>query len=219
MTLTAVLAEVAIVAVPVLAAIIFHEVAHGGVAYLLGDPTAARQGRLTLNPLPHIDPVGTLLLPGMLLLLPMLFGGSSPFLFGYARPVPIDPRRFRSLRRDTVLVALAGPLTNLALAAASAGALAVLPRGHGVASLTQALRLVAVASVQINCLLAVFNLLPIPPLDGGRVLGALLPSRYAPWLARVEGFGFVIVLALWFNTDVGRRLVRGLVGVFLGWAR
>src|SRR5512144_2145860 len=103
-----VIAEIAIFAVPVLAAIVFHEVAHGVVAYMLGDPTAARHGRLTLNPIPHIDPVGTILLPGVLLIAARLLG-TSPFVFGWAKPVPIDPRRFANPRRDSVLVAVAGP--------------------------------------------------------------------------------------------------------------
>src|SRR6266850_3337235 len=122
-----VVAQVALSAVPMLAAIVFHEVAHGAVAYALGDPTAARHGRLTLNPLPHIDPFGTILLPGLLLLAPLLFG-TPAVVFGYARPVPVDVRRLRHPRRDAVLVALAGPVTNLVLAALSAVVLALLPR-------------------------------------------------------------------------------------------
>src|SRR2546430_9785903 len=123
-----VIAEVAVVAVLILAAIVFHEVAHGAVAYGLGDPTAARHGRLTLNPLPHIDPFGTVILPALLMLAPLLFG-TRPFIFGYARPVPIDVRRLRHPRRDAVLVAMAGPATNLALATLSAAVLAWLPSG------------------------------------------------------------------------------------------
>src|SRR5437867_12880002 len=125
-TASGVIAEVAIVAVPVLAAIVFHEVAHGAVAYACGDPTAARHGRLTLNPIPHIDPVGTVLLPAVLLLAPLLLG-TPAVVFGWARPVPVDVRRLRHPRRDAVLVALAGPATNLVLATFSALALAALP--------------------------------------------------------------------------------------------
>lgn len=218
MSLTAVLAEVAIVTVPVLAAIVFHEVAHGAVAYLLGDPTAARAGRLTLNPVPHLDPVGSLLLPALLLVVPLLFG-TRPFLFGYARPVPVDLTRLRRPRRDAVLVALAGPAMNLLLATAAASLLALLPRPDDPGSALQAVRLLALAAVQVNCVLAVFNLLPIPPLDGGRVLQAILPTRTAQALRRVEAFGFVIVLTLWFNTDWGHLAVRRLVGAFLAWSR
>src|SRR2546427_8444911 len=111
-----VIARIAIFAVPVLAAIVFHEVAHGAVAYALGDPSAARHGRLTLNPLPHIDPFGTILLPALLLLAPLLFG-TPAVVFGYARPVPVDVRRLRHPRRDAVLVALAGPVTKPVLPA------------------------------------------------------------------------------------------------------
>src|SRR5689334_20002571 len=124
---SAVVAHVAIVAVPVVAAIVLHEVAHGAVAYVCGDPTAARHGRLTLNPIPHVDPVGTLLLPGILLLAPLLFG-TPAVVFGWARPVPVNFAALRRPRRDAILVALAGPVTNLILAAASAFVLGALPR-------------------------------------------------------------------------------------------
>ncbi len=217
MAASAILAEVAILAVPVLAAIVFHEVAHGAVAYVLGDPTAARAGRLTLNPLPHIDPIGSVVLPGLLLLAPLLLG-TRPFVFGYAKPVPVDFSRLGHPRRDTILVALAGPGTNLLLAAISAGVLAMLPRGHG-ADLWQGLRFMAGASIQINCVLAVFNLLPVPPLDGGRVLTALLPPSLAQALGRVEAYGFIIVLLVVFNTNLLSLLVRPLLGLFLGWGR
>jgi Zn-dependent protease len=209
-----VIAQVAIVAVPVLAAIVFHEVAHGAVAYALGDPTAARHGRLTLNPLPHIDPFGTLLLPGILLLAPLLFG-TPAVVFGYARPVPIDVRRLRRPRRDAMLVALAGPGMNLVLALVSALVLAALPHGAGPASLANGLRQMAAESLKINVVLAVFNLLPVPPLDGGRVLTSLLPAPAARAIARVEAVGFVVVLLIVMNSDLVTRIVQPVMAALL----
>jgi Zn-dependent protease len=212
------LAQIALLAVPIMAAIVFHEVAHGAVAYVLGDPTAARHGRLTLNPIPHIDPFGTVILPALLLLMPYLLGTPS-FVFGWARPVPVDVRRLRHPRRDAALVALAGPATNLMLAAASAFALAALPATAEPGSIARGLWLVAGASLSINCVLAVFNLLPIPPLDGGRVLAALLPPRPARMLGGLEGLGFVVVLLVLLNTNVVGRLVDPLMEFLLGLAR
>src|SRR5262245_37965247 len=206
MEFTAVMARVAIVAVPLLVAVVLHEVAHGVVAYACGDPTAARAGRLTLNPLAHVDPVGTVLVPGMLLLMPLLFG-TPAFVFGWAKPVPIDPRWFRRPRMDGLLVAVAGPGTNLTLAALSAVALGALAAAQPTAT-TMFLRSVAAQSVVVNCVLAVFNLLPIPPLDGGRVLAAVLPPWGVQALAQLERFGFIIVLLLMMNTNILQRLVQ-----------
>jgi Zn-dependent protease len=216
-----VIAEIAIFAVPVLAAIVFHEVAHGAVAYVLGDPTAARHGRLTLNPLPHIDPFGTILLPGLLLLAARMLG-TTPFVFGYARPVPVDVRRLRHPRRDSILVALAGPGTNFVLAAVSALVLAWLPAGGESATLLDGLRQMALASLGINCLLGVFNLLPIPPLDGGRVVTALLPPQHLRFLRLLDGLGYAVVLLVVLNTGVVSSLVRPVMAFFLtlaGFAR
>jgi Zn-dependent protease len=211
MELTAVMARVAIVAVPLLAAVVLHEVAHGVVAYACGDPTAARAGRLTLNPLAHVDPVGTLLVPGLLLLMPLLLG-TTPFVFGWAKPVPIDPRWFRRPRLDGLLVALAGPGTNLILAVGSAIIL-----GWLVATITEATpatRFVAnlvAQSIVINCVLAVFNMLPIPPLDGGRVLTAVLPEDAARVLNQLERVGIVLVLLVVMNTGILSRLVQPVI--------
>lgn len=211
-------AQIAIVAVPLLLAIVCHEVAHGAVAYLCGDPTAAQAGRLTLNPLPHVDPVGTLLLPGVLLLAPLLLG-TKPFVFGWAKPVPIDPRRFRHPRRDELLVALAGPATNLALAGVATLILAFLLSADVAASgPVKILAYMAATGIQVNCLLAVFNLLPIPPLDGGRVLSAILPAGGQRLLAGLERVGLVVVLLVVMNTQVLSTLVRPLVTFFFGLA-
>lgn len=209
--------QVSVWALPVLAAIILHEIAHGIVAYRLGDPTAARMGRLTLNPLPHIDPVGTVLLPLMLVV------AHAPFLFGYARPVPVNFANLRNPKRDMIYVAAAGPLMNIILAVASAvvfkqllhlrlpaeGALS----GLLIATLTP-IAMMAQNSVVINVVLAVFNLLPILPLDGGRVLAGLLPRAQAIAFARLEPFGFLIVIAL-LATNVLNNVIGPVIGLFL----
>jgi Zn-dependent protease len=173
---------------PVIIAITLHEAAHGLVAYLLGDTTAWRLGRVSLNPLKHIDPFGTLVMPAMLLLL------RAPFLFGYAKPVPVNFSALRHPRRDMVLVAAAGPATNILLATLAAllfHAVAYLPP-EGARWLAQNLR----NALIINVVLAVFNMLPLPPLDGGRVAVGLLPNVLAVPLARVEPYGVMILLAL-----------------------
>lgn len=207
------IAHIAILAVPLLAAIVFHEVAHGAVAYGCGDPTAARAGRLTLNPIPHIDPIGSVLLPGVLLIAPLVLG-TAPFVFGYAKPVPVDPRYFRHPMRDEVMVALAGPGTNLVLAALSAVIFGLLPAPDDPASPLRALRLMAAASIQVNCLLAVFNMLPVPPLDGGHVLTALLPPSSAKVMRAIESVGLVLVLVVTLNTPLLSTLVNPLVSFF-----
>jgi Zn-dependent protease len=174
----------------VLIAITFHEAAHGWVAWKLGDDTAYRLGRVTFNPIRHIDPMGTLIIPGMLLVL------GSPYLFGFAKPVPVAFYRLRNPRRDMVLVAAAGPAINILLACASAALFNFtdsLP-----ASAAQWMDQVLEKSIIINLILATFNMIPIPPLDGGRIAVGLLPAALARPLARVERFGFFIVLGLIF---------------------
>src|SRR3989441_7757408 len=178
---------VAIVAVPILVAVVFHEVAHGAVAYAFGDPTAARAGRLTLNPIPHIDPFGTVILPGLLYVFT-----HGAFLFGYARPVPVDFRQLRHPRRDAVLVALAGPATNLVLATLSAFVLGMLPSPRVATGSTNLLRDVAFASLTINCVLAVFNLIPVPPLDGGRVLTASTQLRSEEHTSELQSLAYLV---------------------------
>src|ERR1700736_2832827 len=175
-------------AIPVIIAITFHEAAHGFVAYLLGDDTAWRLGRVSFNPAKHVDPFGTILLPGMLLLF------HAPFLFGYAKPVPVNFRALRSPRRDMVLVAAAGPVMNIALAVAAALAFHLVGYLPGTSAQWTAENLKN--ALIINVVLAVFNLFPLPPLDGGRILVGILPKPVAMVVARLEPFGLVILIAL-----------------------
>ena len=197
-------------------AVVLHEVGHGVVAYRCGDPTAAEQGRLTLNPISHIDPVGTLLVPGFMLASAWMMG-VHPFVFGWAKPVPVDPRRMRRPRRDMALVALAGPAVNFALATLAVYGLRV---GRGMDGLAgSSLRVTAGLAIGTNVALAVLNLLPILPLDGGRVLTALLPYRLARLYVRVEPFGLLILLVLLYQTNVLSRLVQPVLRSFLALAR
>ena len=174
--------------IPVIIAVTFHEAAHGFVAYLLGDETAWRLGRVTFNPIRHIDLFGTILLPGILLLM------HAPFLFGYAKPVPVNFRALRSPRRDMVLVAAAGPATNIALAVVAA--LAFHAVGYFPATAAQWLAANLRNAVVVNVLLAVFNMFPLPPLDGGRILVGILPQAVAAPIARLEPYGIFILIGL-----------------------
>ena len=204
---------VAVAALPVLFAITLHEVAHGWVASRLGDRTAAMLGRLTINPLRHIDPVGTVLVP----IATSLVGG---FLFGWAKPVPVDVRNLRKPRRDMALVALAGPAANLIMAIfwgmiAKIG----LAMGNDGGSVAVFLQLSGEIGILINVLLMVLNLVPILPLDGGRVLFALLPADWARRFARTEPYGLIILVVLLLAGVLGRILwpvVDAFRGILLG---
>ena len=189
--------KIAVWVVPVVLGITVHEVAHGWIARKLGDNTAFMLGRLTLNPFKHIDPVGTILIPGMLLLL------QAGFLFGYAKPVPINWKNLRHPKRDMALVAAAGPGANLFMALAWA---LLIRLGLSLGESGIALLYMGVAGITINIILMVLNLLPLPPLDGGRVMTGLLPGPWAYKFSRIEPYGFFILIGL---------LVTGVLGMVL----
>lgn len=184
--------QAAALIVPMIFAIVFHEVAHGLVARMLGDPTAAQLGRLTLNPIKHVDPIGTILLPGALKLMGLP-------VFGWAKPVPVDFRRLKNPRRDMVLVAAAGPGMNLVMAGVGAIALGLLamavpsPVDHTVPHFTA---LSLLFFIQINIFLALFNLIPIPPFDGSHILEGLLPDSAARAYGSLRKYGFLLVIGL-----------------------
>ncbi|MDW7643543.1 MAG: site-2 protease family protein [Desulfuromonadales bacterium] len=200
-----ILVKISIMLVPALLAVTMHELSHGFFAEKFGDPTARLLGRLTLNPLKHLDPIGTLAL--------LFFG------FGWARPVPVNFNNLRNPKQNMIWVALAGPLSNFALALLSA----LLLRGLAVIAELKVLEgtllqaafepivLMVSFSLLINVILAVFNLIPVPPLDGGRVLTGILPKKQADMLARLEPFGFVIIIFVVFFTDVWRVFLYPLI--------
>ncbi len=208
--------QLLISALPILIAITFHEVSHGFVAYKLGDPTAKMLGRLTLNPIAHIDIFGTILLPVMLIVLT-----DGRFVFGYAKPVPINPMNFKNPRQGMALSASAGPVTNIALAVISVLLLkfAVMPlSAFSPESVREAvlkpLLMILSSSAVINVVLAVFNMIPIPPLDGGRVLTGLLPYKQAISFSKIEPFGFIIVLVLIY-TGIANLLIMPFITFIL----
>ena len=200
-----IISKISIMLVPALLAITLHEVAHGYIAERFGDPTARLLGRLNLNPLRHLDPVGTIAI--------FVFG------FGWARPVPINAGNFRRPRRDMIWVALAGPVTNLLLAVLSA----LLLRGFDLLGRTDMskaliypevatpLQMMAGFSLYINTLLGVFNLIPLPPLDGGRILTGILPEKQANLINRLEPFGFILILFLIFFTQAWELFLAPVV--------
>ena len=209
---------VSVLIIPVLFAIVLHEVAHGWIAKLLGDPTADRLGRLTLNPIKHIDPIGTILVPGLLVLF------NTGFVFGWAKPVPVTWENLRHPKRDMALVALAGPGANLIMAlmwALIAMLGGTLPANYSWAG--DPLIFMGLGGILANVLLMVFNLLPLPPLDGGRVAVGLLPGPWAWRLSRVEPYGFFILLGLlllgvlgtvvWPVADAVARLIGFVTGL------
>ncbi len=207
-SLSQILYTLSYVLLPLILAIVLHEYAHGWVANRYGDPTARMEGRLTLNPLAHVDPFGSVIFPLICLIMP---GG---LLLGWAKPVPINPSRLRNPRRDMALVAAAGPGMNLVLAIASALLIGLFfridpslaaswpphpgmePRQDLLGMILLPLTAMASYSVLINVLLMTFNLIPIPPLDGGRVMTSLLPARSAAALSRLEPYGMLIIVAL-----------------------
>ncbi len=187
--------KISIMLVPALLAVTLHEVAHGFLAERLGDPTARLLGRLSLNPLKHLDPIGTIAL--------LVFG------FGWARPVPVNPSNLRRSRTDMIWVSLAGPSANLLLALASALLLrgvvyfaALMPEGSQALPYIEPIGLMAAFGLYINVILCLFNLLPVPPLDGGRVVMGLLPERQALLLRRIEPFGMLLIVFLVFGTSI-----------------
>jgi Zn-dependent protease len=203
---------------PLVIAITFHEAAHGFVAHHFGDNTAWERGRVSFNPLKHIDPFGTLILPAVLLF------SHSPFLFGYAKPVPVNFRALRNPRIDMVWVALAGPVTNIALALIAAVAFHLLPFVSD--SSAQWIADNLKNALVINVVLAIFNMLPIPPLDGGRVAVGLLPNVLAVPLSRLEPFGMLILIGLLIllpvagqqlglNLDVISAILRTVTGTVI----
>jgi Zn-dependent protease len=198
--------KIAIYAIPVILAITLHEAAHGYVAKLFGDNTAYMLGRVTLNPLPHIDPIGTIILPLILLV-------SGGFLFGWAKPVPVNFGALRHPKRDMMWVAAAGPAANLVMLIGWA-IVSKIADGMGDSSYGNALAVMSGGGMLINAIMVVFNLLPMPPLDGGRVAVSLLPVTYARALARIEPYGLIIIAALVFSGMLSHLLgplVNGLL--------
>jgi Zn-dependent protease len=200
--------KLSIMLVPGLMAITFHEVSHGFIAYLRGDNTARSLGRLTLNPLKHLDIIGTLMI--------IVIG------IGWAKPVPVNFNNLRSPKRDMIWVSVAGPLTNLILAIISAGLIRVivpltepLPDSSSLQLFLEPVLLMLSFSVYINLILTLFNLMPLPPLDGGRVLMGLLPDRLAAKLSRIEPYGMIILIVLVFFTDVFKYTILPMLGVMV----
>jgi Zn-dependent protease len=209
------LEKISVWAIPVLLAITLHEVAHGWMSRFFGDRTAELLGRLSLNPLRHIDPVGTLLVPAVLMAIGLP-------VIGWAKPVPVATRALRNPRRSMILVSLAGPLANVVMAGMWCVALGAVVHVHGFATPIRWIAKMAQAGIFANTMLAMFNLIPIPPLDGGRVLAGLLPPRIGAKFERIEPVGVLIVVGMsalglfgWLF-DPAFLVVRRVIGVLLG---
>ncbi|HZH57160.1 site-2 protease family protein [Yanghanlia caeni] len=187
---------ITVYALPVIFGITLHEAAHGYVARMFGDPTAWQAGRISLNPIRHIDPVGTIVVPLVLLFSTKMLGGSG-LLFGWAKPVPVDWSRLRNPKRDMAWVALAGPASNLVMAILWAITLRLLAESG--ASASDFWARMAIAGVQVNLILMALNLVPLPPLDGGRIVCSLLPNRMAYQYSRIEPYGILILILLMFT--------------------
>ncbi len=207
-----ILRQVIISVIPILFAIILHEVSHGFVAEKLGDPTARKMGRLTLNPIAHIDPFGTVIMP-----IALFIFTNGQFVFGYAKPVPINPFNFRNPKRDMAISAAAGPGVNILLAVLSVLVLkylllpvsGVIP-DEVAGTFLKPLALMLSANVSVNVILAAFNLIPVPPLDGGRILMGLLPQRQAEMVGRIEPYGMIVVILL-VATGLTRVIVLPII--------
>ena len=206
MEFTELIQTVLIYALPVLFAITIHEAAHGYAARHFGDNTAAMMGRITLNPIKHIDPVGTILMPLLL-----YFATSGAFLFGYAKPVPVRFDQLRNPKRDMIWVALAGPASNFLQALLWGLAFVLLMHGLGIRE--RFFLEMCRAGITVNLVMWAFNLFPLPPLDGGRILVGLLPWRQAQAVARIEPYGFFIVMALVIAGVVGSYWLRPLMSL------
>lgn len=193
-------------AVPVLLAITLHEAAHGWVADKLGDPTARQLGRITINPIRHIDPKGTIIIPLMMIVLSKMLLGTL-LVFGWAKPVPVDPRYFKQPLLDMALVALAGPGSNFFMASLWALFISLSASLVNDRSILGHLIFMGEIGIFFNVLLMVLNLLPLPPLDGGRILAGVLPKRMAMVYLRIEPYGFFILLALLFSGVLGKILL------------
>ncbi len=216
-TLPALLLQLLMSVALVATAIILHELAHGYTAWALGDPTARRAGRLSFNPVSHVDRFGTLLLPGLLLLSQLLTVGRVLFMFGWAKPVPVDPGNFRHPRQMMAVVAIAGPLMNFSLAFLAALCLRWVEAPSVLAS-------ALAAFIVLNLALGIFNLVPIPPLDGGRIAVGLLPLRAARAWAGLERYGLIFVLALVAGPSLLRQAgiefdpLRVVLGASVEWS-